>query len=76
MSNEQQPYEQDIEYLKNNNILNKLKPPTENSEDAFAERIALALADVANNQSVGILRQTIYSYYLLGNVGDMPEAIK
>jgi len=65
----------DIDYIKEINIKNHLYPPTEKSEEAFTLRIGESLADMSNNQSIGIIRNTVYSYYLSGLIGDMPRAI-
>jgi len=65
----------DIKYINEMNIKNKLKPPSENSEEAFIERVCIALADTKNNQSVDIVRQAVYSSYIWGLVGDLPESI-
>jgi len=65
----------DIEYLNDMNIKNNLKPPSENSKEAFVERICIAIADTTNNQSIDIVRRAVYSSYIWGLVGDLPEPI-
>ena len=75
MGSETQPFEQDIEWLIQKSKEKNLQPPTESSQETFAERLAIECCNFSSNESVEDIRKSVFSEYLCGNVGDVPEWI-
>jgi len=66
------PGELDVEWMERESIKRKLNPPSENSRDAFIQKVGQMMDDKYNNQSESIIRSFVYSTYLWGGLGDMP----
>ena len=76
MMNSKLVTKQDISFLREANIKNKLTPPDELSEDLFSKIVSETHKD--NRWRVGrnTIRSEIYSLYLWGEVGNIPESVE
>ena len=74
MSSQLEPFEQDIEWLKNESRRNGLSEPTENSEEAFAEKVSI-LCTEKSDVKINSIRSMAFSEYIWGRIGDMPDKL-
>ena len=50
-----------------------LTPPTENSLDAFQEKVGQSFDETNGNYPLNNIREDVFSLYTWGEIGDLPK---